>query len=128
MESKITEDFEVVLRGRDARTGKPSTVNVSVAEVRKALQDPIEDMLESMREAFENTPPELAADILERGVQLSGGGSLLEGLAKRIGDSLKLPVRASEEPQDDVAAGAGMIAADERLFARFVQTGCVIEI
>ena len=128
VESKITEDFEVVLRGRDARTGKPSTVNVSVAEVRKALQDPIEDMLESMREAFENTPPELAADILERGVQLSGGGSLLEGLAKRIGDSLKLPVRASEEPQDDVAAGAGMIAADERLFARFVQTGCVIEI
>ena len=96
--------------------------------MRKALQDPIEDMLESMREAFENTPPELAADILERGVQLSGGGSLLEGLAKRIGDSLKLPVRASEEPQDDVAAGAGMIAADERLFARFVQTGCVIEI
>lgn len=75
--------------------------------MRKALQDPIEDMLESMREAFENTPPELAADILERGVQLSGGGSLLEGLAKRIGDSLKLPVRASEEPQDDVAAGRG---------------------
>lgn len=128
IESKMTENFEVILRGRDAHTGKPSTVTVTAADVRKALQRPIDDLIESIREAFENTPPELAADILERGIQLSGGGCQLEGLERRIGETIKLPVRMGEAPQDDVAAGAGMIASDDRLMHRFMQTGCVIEL
>lgn len=126
--SRMKENFEVLLRGRDAHTGKPATVSVSAADVSKAMQQPIDDLIESIREAFENTPPELAADILERGIQLSGGGCQLEGLERRIGEAIKLPVRMGDEPQDDVAAGAGMIASDDRLMSRFVQTGCVIEI
>ncbi|MBQ4090524.1 MAG: rod shape-determining protein [Clostridia bacterium] len=128
IESKMTENFEVLLRGRDAHTGKPATVSVTAADVRTALQRPIDDLIESIREAFENTPPELAADILERGIQLSGGGCQLDGLERRIGETIKLPVRMGEAPQDDVAAGAGMIASDDRLLHRFAQTGCVIEL
>ena len=128
IESKMSETLEVLLRGRDAHTGKPATVTVTAADVRKALQQPIDDIVESIREAFENTPPELAADILERGIQLSGGGCQLDGLERRIGEAIKLPVRFGEVPQDEVAAGAGMIASDDRLLARFAQTGCVIEL
>ena len=124
----MTDNIEVLLRGRDARTGKPATVTVTAADVRTALQQPIDDLVESIREAFENTPPELAADIIERGIQLSGGGCQLEGLERRIGETIKLPVRRGEEPQDDVAVGAGMIASDDRLLHRFAQTGCVIEL
>lgn len=128
IESKMSDNIEVLLRGRDAHTGKPATVTVTAADVRKALQRPIDDIVESIREAFENTPPELAADILERGIQLSGGGCQLEGLERRIGEAIKLPVRFGEAPQDEVAAGAGLIAADDRLLNRFAQTGCVIEL
>lgn len=128
MESRMKENFEVLLRGREAHTGKPATVSVSAADVSKAMQQPIDDLVESIREAFENTPPELAADILERGIQLSGGGCQLEGLERRIGEAIKLPVRMGDQPQDEVAAGAGMIASDDRLMSRFAQTGCVIEL
>jgi len=127
-ESRLTEGFEVLLRGRDANTGKPATVSVSARDVYEAMKRPVEDIVESIREAFENTPPELCADIIERGIQLSGGGSQLEGLAKRISEATKLPVRVGEEPQDDVAAGAGIIAADDRLYSRFMQSGCVTAI
>ena len=128
VESRLTETFEVLLRGRDASTGKPSTVSITAKDVYEALKRPADDIVESIREAFENTPPELCADILERGIQLSGGGSCLEGLAKRISEATKLPVRTSEEPQDDVAAGAGIIASDDRLYTRFMQSGCVMAI
>lgn len=126
--SRVQQNLEVLLRGRNAHTGKPATVNVTSEDVSKALQRPIDDIVESIREAFENTPPELASDILERGIQLSGGGCQLDGLEQRIGEALKLPVRMGEAPQDDVAAGAGMIASDDRLLHRFAQTGCVIEL
>ncbi|MGI6238948.1 MAG: rod shape-determining protein [Christensenellales bacterium] len=128
VESRLTDNYEVLLRGRDAHTGKPSTVSVTAQEVREAMKAPIEDLLETIREAFENTPPELAADILERGIQLCGGGALLEGLDRRLSELVKLPVKAGEAPQDDVATGAGMIASDDKLFARLVQAGCVLEL
>jgi rod shape-determining protein MreB len=128
VESRLTDGYEVLLRGRDAHTGKPSTVSVTAKDVREALTGPLDSLVEAVREAFENTPPELAADILERGVQLSGGGAQLEGLDRRLSELLKLPVKASENPQDDVATGAGMIASDDRLFARFAQSGCVVEL
>ena len=128
VESRLTDTYEVLLRGRDAHTGKPSTVSVTARDVREALKAPIDALLESIREAFENTPPELAADLIERGIQLSGGGAQLEGLDRRLAELLKLPVKVGEAPQDDVATGAGMIASDDRLFARFAQSGCVLEL
>lgn len=126
MESRLTENFEVVLRGRDARTGKPATTAISSRDVRLAINAVIENTVESVREAFDNTPPELCSDILERGIQLSGGGCLLEGLARRISEETHLTVRVSEAPQDDAATGAGMIASDDRQYQRFAQSGCLI--
>jgi len=128
VESRLADTYEVLLRGRDAANGKPSTVSVSANDVRKAISCPVEDILESVREAFENTPPELAADIIERGVQLSGGGAQLEGLDRRLSEMLNLPVKADAEPQDDVAAGLGAIASDEKLCTRLMQSGCVVEL
>ncbi|NLF28554.1 MAG: rod shape-determining protein, partial [Clostridiales bacterium] len=119
---------DVLLRGRDARTGKPSTVSVSPREVYRAILQPLQVLLENIREAFENTPPELAADILERGIYLSGGGARLEGLSDRLSGMLKLPVHMGEAPEDDVAAGAGAVASDEKLAAKLLQTGCLIEL
>ena len=116
------------MRGRDVRTGKPSTVTVSPRDVHKAILPPLQTLLENIREAFENTPPELAADILERGVYLSGGGARLEGLRERLGEMLHMPVHMGESPEDDVAAGAGAAAADERLAARLARSGCLIEL
>ena len=109
-------------------TGKPSTVSVSRRDVHRAILPPLQALLENIREAFENTPPELAADILERGVYLSGGGARLEGLRERLGAFLNMPVHMGESPEDDVASGAGAVAADERLYARLLQTGCLIEL
>ena len=110
------------------RTGKPATVSVSPKDVNKAILPPLQTLLENIREAFENTPPELAADILERGVYLSGGGARLEGLRERLSELLSMPVHMSGSPEDDVAAGAGAIAADERLAFRLRKSGCLIEL
>ena len=124
-----TENVEdVLLRGRDVRSGKPSTVTVSARDVDKAILPPLTTLLENIREAFENTPPELAADVLERGICLCGGGARLDGLRERLSELLSMPVHMSESPEDDVASGAGAIAADERLAFRLKRSGCLIEL
>ena len=124
-----TENVEdVLLRGRDVRSGKPSTVTVSARDVDKAILPPLTMLLENIREAFENTPPELAADVLERGICLCGGGARLDGLRERLSELLSMPVHMSESPEDDVASGAGAIAADERLAFRLKRSGCLIEL
>lgn len=127
-EAGFTQNEDVLLRGRDVRTGKPSTVSISQRDVYKAIVPPLQTLLENIREAFENTPPELAADILERGIYLSGGGARLDGLRDRLSQMLKMPVHMGESPEDDVAAGAGAVAADDKLAARLQQTGCLIEL
>ena len=119
---------EVTLRGRDARTGKPSTVTITAQDVRNAILPPLDALMESIREAFENTPAEMAEDILRRGIFLSGGGALLEGLPERLGEMLNLPVTVGENPQDDVAVGCCAAAADDRIAQRFLQSGCLIEL
>ena len=119
---------DVLLRGRDVRSGKPSTVTVSARDVDRAILPPLTMLLENIREAFENTPPELAADVLERGICLCGGGARLDGLRERLSELLSMPVHMSESPEDDVASGAGAIAADERLAFRLKRSGCLIEL
>lgn len=122
------DNEEAALRGRDARTGKPATVGITARDVRKAIVPPMESLLESIREAFENTPAEMAEDILQRGVLLSGGGALLDGLSDRLSELLGMPVTLGENPQDDVAVGTCIAAADEHVAARFAQSGCLIEL
>ena len=119
---------KVSLRGRDAATGKPTTVEITAADVHNAIQPPLEALVESIRDAFENIPAELAEDILPQGLYLSGGGALLEGLSERLGEMLGLRVSIDENPQDDTALGLCMIASSDRLMQKFEQSGCLIEI
>ena len=116
------------LRGRNARTGKPDSVEVSAQEIRKCITPVVDDLLESVREAFENTPAEMAEDILQRGICLCGGGALLEGLTDRLGSLLHLPVTLGEDAQDCVARGLCIAASDHKIAQRFAQSGCLIEL
>ena len=122
------ENETAVLRGRDARSGKPATVEVTAHDVHNAIMPTLDILLESIREAFENTPAEMAEDILQRGVFLSGGGAQLDGLSERLSDMLNLSVNVNENPQDNVARGCCLAASDSRLAQRLAQTGCLIEL
>ncbi|MBQ3270325.1 MAG: rod shape-determining protein [Clostridia bacterium] len=119
---------KVTLRGRDAASGKPATVEITAADVHNAIQPAVEALAENIRDAFENIPPELAEDILPQGLYLSGGGALLEGLANRLGEMLNLRVAMDDAPQDDAALGCCMIASNDRLMQKLEQSGCLVEI
>lgn len=122
------ENETAVLRGRDARSGKPATVEVTAHDVHNAIMPTLDIVLESIREAFENTPAEMAEDILQRGVYLSGGGAQLDGLKERLSDMLNLTVSVNENPQDHISRGCCIAASDSRLAQKLAQTGCLIEL
>ena len=119
---------KVSLRGRDAITGKPGTVDITAEDIHRAILPPVETLVENIRDAFENIPAELAEDILPNGVYLSGGGAQLEGLAGRLGEMLRLNVLVHENPQDDVALGACLAASNEKLAQKITLSGCLIEV
>ena len=119
---------KVALRGRDAISGKPATVEITAEDIHKAIMPPLEMLVENIRDAFENIPPELAEDILPQGIYLSGGGAQLEGLSDRLGEMLKLNVMVHENPQDDVALGACLAASNDRLAQKISLSGCLIEV
>lgn len=95
------------IMGRDILTGLPKTTTITAAEIREALQECAEEIIDAIKVTLEETPPELAADIMESGIVLSGGGALLRGLGKRINMSVDIPVYIAEEPMECVAIGAG---------------------
>lgn len=95
------------IRGRDLITGLPKVVEIGEAEVREALREPVYSIIESIKTTLEKTPPELAADIMDKGIMLTGGGALLKGLDKLIGHETHMPVNIAEIPLDCVAIGAG---------------------
>lgn len=95
------------IRGRDLITGLPKVVEIGETEVREALREPVYSIIESIKTTLEKTPPELAADIMDKGIMLTGGGALLKGLDKLIGHETHMPVNIAEIPLDCVAVGAG---------------------
>ena len=119
---------KVALRGRDALSGKPATVDITAEDIHRALLPPLENLVEDIRDAFENIPPELAEDILPNGMYLSGGGAQLEGLSTRLGEMLHLNVLVHDNPQDDVALGACIAAANDRLAQKLSASGCLIDV
>ena len=127
MNPNLSRD-KVALRGRDALSGRPATVEITAEDIHKAIIPPVETLVENIRDAFENIPPELAEDILPQGIYLSGGGAQLEGLSERLSDMLHLNVMGHENPQDDVALGACMAASNDRLAQKIALSGCLIEV
>jgi rod shape-determining protein MreB len=106
------------VRGRHLATGVPSVIQVCDAEVRDALAEPVRLIVQAVRDALERIPPELCGDIFERGVVLSGGGSMLKNLDARLRDETGLPVQMAEEPLSSVVLGAGRMLDDFRLLQK----------
>ena len=99
----------ISVRGRDLVSGIPKTIEVSSNEIRQALKDPVNAIVEAVKRCLEQTPPELAADILERGIIVAGGGSLLRGIDQIIRERTNVPVNVAEDPLLSVVKGTGMV-------------------
>ena len=97
------------ISGRDLVTGLPKELSVSSEEIREALKEPVNSVVDSIKFTLEKTPPELAADIMERGIMLTGGGALLRGLDKLISKETGIPVFIAEDPLDCVVLGTGKV-------------------
>lgn len=104
---KAVETEEV--RGRDLVTGLPKTVTITSEEIYKALSEPVSSIIEAIKATLEQTPPELAADIMDRGIVMAGGGSLLRGLEQLVIEETGMPVHLADEPLLAVAYGAGRV-------------------
>ncbi|RDI44149.1 rod shape-determining protein [Falsibacillus pallidus] len=111
------EDMESMeIRGRDLLTGLPKTIEITAVEIANALHDTVYSIVDAVKSTLEKTPPELAADIMDRGIVLTGGGALLRNLDKVIGEETKMPVLIAEDPLDCVAIGTGKALDHIHLF------------
>jgi rod shape-determining protein MreB and related proteins len=104
---QLREEVQAEVRGRDMLTGLPKTVVLSSDEVRHALEEPVSQIVDAIRSTLDKTPPELAADIMDRGIVLAGGGALLTGLDERLRHETQMPTQLAESPLTCVAVGSG---------------------
>jgi len=114
----LEEQKTMMVKGRDMISGIPRTVVVNDAEIREALEEPIHAIINALRTALENTPPELAGDIIDRGVVLTGGGSMLPGLATRFQEETNLPIITVDDPLSSVVLGVGKVLDEIELFKK----------
>jgi len=105
----LEEEMTMEVKGRDLVAGLPKTITINSEEIREAMQEPIRAIVELTRFALEKTPPELSADLIERGIVLAGGGALLRGIDKLISEETGLPVHIADEPLTAVALGTGKV-------------------
>ena len=100
------------IRGRDLVSGLPKTVVISSAEVRKAIEEPVNLIVDAIKNTLDKCPPELAGDVMDRGIALTGGGALLRGLESRIREETGMPVEVADNPLDSVVLGTGKCVED----------------
>lgn len=105
----LEKEESLEVKGRDLVAGVPKTLKISSVQIREALSEPVNAIVEAVRQALERTPPELAADILDRGIILTGGGALIRGLDKRLRQETNLPVNVAEDPLTCVVRGTGKV-------------------
>ena len=103
----LEEEMTMDVRGRDLISGLPKNVSVTSVEIRESLQEPVQAIVDASKMTLEHTPPELAADLIDRGIVLAGGGSLLRGLDKRLAEETQLPVHIADDPLTAVVMGTG---------------------
>jgi len=106
------DDQRVTLRGRDLLTGLPRAVEITAEQVRDALEVSVQQLVDTVKDTIEETPPELVADIMDQGIVLAGGGALLQGLDQRIAEATQMPVVIAEDPLTCVARGTGRVLED----------------
>jgi rod shape-determining protein MreB len=114
----LPQELEMEVKGRDLVRGIPRTLRISSVEIREALQEPVTNIVNALRESLEKTPPELSADIVDRGIFLTGGGALLRGLDMLMREVTNLTIRVADDPLTCVVRGAGKILEHPRDFEK----------
>lgn len=109
-------DEEMITKGRNLVSGVPKTLIVTSEDVREAIHESVHTCLDAITKSLENTPPELGADILDRGIMLTGGGALLKNLDRMISEAIDLPVHVAEDPLTTVVRGTGIILEEEEKY------------
>ncbi len=117
------EEKYSVIRGRDLETGLPKSIKISASEIREALSPVVIQVISAIKELIEETPPELLSDILNRGIALAGGGSLLRNMDLALSEATKMPAWVAEDPLTAVVRGTGKVLTDEKLLERVRVTG-----
>jgi rod shape-determining protein MreB len=118
--SKPEKEVTMEVKGRDLVAGIPKTLKLTSEEIRDALSEPISQIVEALKQALEETPPELAADIVDRGIVMTGGGSLLRGLDTLFKEETNLPINVVDDPLLCVVLGAGKILDNVPLYDRIL--------
>ncbi|MCR1899900.1 rod shape-determining protein [Irregularibacter muris] len=115
-----TEKKYMDIKGRDLVSGLPKTLEINSEEILSALKEPVNGIVEAVKYSLEKTPPELAADIMDKGIMLTGGGALLNGLDELIRAETGMPVDIAEDPLDCVVKGTGMVLDDVEMFNKVI--------
>jgi rod shape-determining protein MreB len=110
--AKLENELEIAIKGRDAIIGLPRTIKISSVEIREALREAVSGIVEVIKVALEKCPPELSSDLVDRGIILAGGGSLIRKLDRAISESTGLPVIVADDPLFAVANGTGTVLQD----------------
>nr|WP_307820194.1 MULTISPECIES: rod shape-determining protein [Microbispora] len=106
------EDFHAEVRGRDLVTGLPKTVVISAEEIRRAISEPVNAIVDAVKSTLDKCPPELSGDLMDRGIAVAGGGALLRGMIDRLREETGMPVHLAENALDSVALGSGKCVED----------------
>lgn len=112
------ETYEV--RGRDLVSGLPKTIEITSEEIYKALSEPVASILDAIKSTLELTPPELSADIMDRGIVMAGGGSLLRGLDRLVSEQTGMPVHLADDPLLAVAYGTGRVLENIHILRKVI--------
>ena len=112
------KELQSVVRGRDLGTGLPKSMKFSGTEIREALAPTLQQIVRAVMDVLEETPPELVSDIIQHGITMAGGGSLIKGLDKMVSESTKMPVWVSDEPMSAVVRGCGKLLSDTKLLKK----------
>ncbi|HRU71742.1 MAG TPA: rod shape-determining protein, partial [Kiritimatiellia bacterium] len=114
----LGEERTLEVKGRDLVAGLPKTLTVTSEEIRDALQEPVSSIVDAVRITLEKCPPELSADLVDRGLVLAGGGAMLRGLDKLIASQTGLPVTLADDPLSAVAEGTGVVLNELNFLAK----------
>jgi len=121
--TKVDPQLEMEVKGRDLVAGIPKNVKLTSDEIREAIAEPISQIVDALKNALEQTPPELAADIVDRGIVMTGGGAMLRGLDKLLKEETNLPINVVDDPLLCVVLGAGRVLDDLHMYERILMHG-----
>ena len=119
---RLEQEEEMEIKGRDLVAGIPKTMKISSVEVREALSEPLQQIVDALMQSLEKTPPELASDIVDRGIVMTGGGSLLRGIDMLLREATNLPITVAEDPLTCVVIGTGKILEDPTQYEKVLMS------